>query len=122
MLLAKASLLGATPLNTIFTLFLLGSLFRYGCDLFENFNCLCGKFTVLDIEYIMLLCAVIRYAALGTGHKLFDFGKFFYEYRVVADKQDGFIVHLNHILAEHLFIPHIFSAGKLFTDKFYIFL
>ncbi len=67
---------------------------------------------------IMLLCAVIWHTALSARHKLFDFGELFNIYRVVADKQDRLIVNINHIFAEHLFIPHVFDADKLFTDKY----
>ena len=68
----------------------------------------------------MLLCTVIRHTALSARHKFFDFGELFNIYRVVADEQDRLIIDINHIFAEHLFIPHVFDADKLFTDKFYV--
>lgn len=105
--------------KTHFTLFFLIFLFRHRRYPLENLSNLCRKLPVLDIKNIMLLCAVIRHTALSTRHKFFDFGELFNIYRIVADEQNRLIIDINHIFAEHLFIPHVFDADKLFTDKFY---
>ncbi len=68
----------------------------------------------------MLFRPVVRDPAFRVFHYVGELGDFFDINGIVANEQYGFIIEIDHVFAEHFFVPHGMIAVNLFANVFYV--